>query len=403
MAWKNIQVKKSTRISVDNFRIQAVILEFEYCNLLLFNTYFPCDSRKAVLSNEETEKLQNLLSDISSIKEKYSKKYGTSIIAGDINFDDNRYTGHTAAINTFLEQHRLCSAWDSFPIDFTFSFGQAVSTIDHFFISNSNLNILLEAGVLHDPENLSGHSQIYVKIDLVKASNPPEKLSKPPRLNWGRSSTDQHAKYTQQLHDQLALHEPQPCLHECQDILCSNALHIQYMDNMAKELLTAMVDSAWDNLEATKGTTGDQASRKFTIPGWNESVKPFQNEARFWYSLWASAGKPLHSVVPGVEHDLYTYMKFSRNNYHYAVRRTQNCLKSIENEKVVSKMGTPEMFDEIKNICRNRKTDLTSVVDDVHGAKNISNNFKGIYEQLYNEQGDISEDLIEEIHGKVEQ
>ena len=66
-------------------------------------------------------------------------------------------------------------------------------------------------------------------------------------------------------------------------------------------------------------------------------------------------------------------------------------------------MGTPEMFDEIKNICRNRKNDLTSVVDDVHGAKNISNHFKDIYEQLYNEQGDISEDLIEEIHKKVEQ
>ena len=65
-------------------------------------------------------------------------------------------------------------------------------------------------------------------------------------------------------------------------------------------------------------------------------------------------------------------------------------------------MGTPKMFDEIKNICRNRKTDLTSVVDDVHGAKNISNHFKGIYEQLYNEQGDISEDLIGEIHSKVE-
>ena len=281
MAWKNIQVKKSTRISVDNFRIQAVILEFEYCNLLLFNTYFPCDSQKAVLSNEETEKLQNLLSDISSIKEKYSKKYGTSIIAGDINFDDNRYTGHTAAINTFLEQHRLCSAWDSFPIDFTFSFGQAVSTIDHFFISNSNLNILLEEGVLHDPENLSGHSPIYIKIDLVKASNPLEKMSKPPRLDWGRSSTDQHAKYTQQLYDQLALHEPQPCLLECQDVLCSNTLHTQHIDSMTKDLLTAMVDSAWDNLESTKGNTGDQASREFTIPGWNESVKPFQNEARF--------------------------------------------------------------------------------------------------------------------------
>ena len=81
-----------------------------------------------------------------------------------------------------------------------------------------------------------------------------------------------------------------------------------------------MVDSAWDNLEVSKGTTGDQSSREHTIPGWNEGVKPFQTEARFWYNLWLSAGKPLHSSVPGVEHDLFIFMKSSRNNYHYAIR-----------------------------------------------------------------------------------
>ena len=104
--------------------------------------------------------------------------------------------------------------------------------------------------------------------------------------------------------------------------MCSSRSHLQDIDSMTQKLITAMVDSAWDNLEATKGTTGDQASREYTIPGWNEKVKPFQNEARFWYNLWDSAGKPVHSSVPGIEHDIFTYMKTSRNQYHYAVRRT---------------------------------------------------------------------------------
>ena len=151
---------------------------------------------------------------------------------------------------------------------------------------------------------------------------------------------------------------------------------------MTRELLAAMVDSVWDNLEATKGTTGDQASRKFTIPGWNERVKPFQNEARFWFNLWLSAGKPVHSSVPGVENDLFSYMKFSRNNYHYAVRRTQNDLKKIENDKIIAKLGTTGMFEEIKSVCRDKKAEVTSVIDDIHGAKNISNHFKSIYENL---------------------
>ena len=77
-------------------------------------------------------------------------------------------------------------------------------------------------------------------------------------------------------------------------------------------------------------------------------------------------------------------MKASKNQYHYAVRRTQNKLNSIESDKVVAKMGSPGMFEEIKKSCRNIKSDVTAVIDDVHGAGNISNHFKNIYEELYN-------------------
>ena len=46
-------------------------------------------------------------------------------------------------------------------------------------------------------------------------------------------------------------------------------------------------------------------------------------------------------------------------------------------------MGTPGMFEEIRNVCRNKKSEVTTVVDDVHGAKNISNHFKSIYMNNY--------------------
>ena len=91
-----------------------------------------------------------------------------------------------------------------------------------------------------------------------------------------------------------------------------------------------------------------ETSTEHNIPGLNEHVKPFQNEARFWYSLLESAGKPVHTSVPGTEHTFFTNMKASKNHYHFAVRRTQNNLKNIENDKVVSKMGSPAMFEEIK-------------------------------------------------------
>ena len=401
IAWKKIQVKKATRLISDNFRIQAVILEYENCKLLLINTYFPCDSHRLTLSDLESTELHTLLNNISSLKHQYSPKFDTSIVLGDLNFDDIRYTGHTQAMNNFLEKQRFCSVWDSFPVDFTFTSGHSCSTLDHFLISNTQSNIVLDAGVMHDPENLSGHSPIFLKVDLAKANNPPEDLKRNPRLNWSRSSEEQREKYSQQLNDTLSQScDASSCL-LCSDLQCCQDSHLKDIDKVTNKLLGAMVDSAWENLESTKGTTGDQSSRKFTIPGWNTLVKPFQSEASFWYNLWLSAGKPVQSSVPGVDHDLYTLKNSSRNQYHFAVRRAQHSLNLIENDKLISKMGSPEMFEEIKKVCKDNKSDLTSVVDDVHGAQNISNYFKNIYEELYNEQEDMDKQIIDDIYTNV--
>ena len=401
VAWKKLQVTKTTRLACDNFRLQAIILEYMNCRLLLINTYFPCDPLKITLSDLESSELHNLLNNISSLKQQYSQKFDTHIVLGDLNFDDIRYTGHTQAVNNFLEKERLCSVWDSFPVDFTFASGESSSTLDHFLISNTQSSIVLDAGVMHDPENVSGHSPIYLKIDLAKANNPPEEIQRNPMLNWGWSSEEQRQEYSLQLQGILSQPcDPPPCL-ECDDLQCYQSSHCQDIDKVTSKLLGAMADSAWENLESTKGTTGDQSSRKFTIPGWNSLVKPFQGEASFWYNLWVSAGKPTHSSVPGVEHKLFTLKKTSRNQYHYAIRRAQHSLNQIENNKLISKMGSPEMFEEIKKSCKDRNSDLTSVVDDVHGAQNISNYFQEIYEKLYNEQDDMSQDIIDDIHENV--
>ena len=214
---------------------------------------------------------------------------------------------------------------------------------------------------------------------------------------WLTLLFDQHKCYTEQLDLQLQ----QGVQLQCDNILCDDAAHLHYIDRDTKEILKAITDSAWDNLESSKGTTGDQSCRRHTIPGWNERVRPFQNEARFWYSLWVSTGKPRQSSVPGVDHDLFTNMKTSKNQYHYAVRRTQRSLDKIESDKVVSKLGSPEMFEEIKNQCKNRSSNVSTVIDDVHGSENISNHFKNIYEELYNEQFEISETTVREIRDNV--
>ena len=54
------------------------------------------------------------------------------------------------------------------------------------------------------------------------------------------------------------------------------------------------------------------------ISGWNNFVKPYAEESRFWSSLWISAGK----LMSG---ELFTLMKSKKNQYKYAVRRIKRC------------------------------------------------------------------------------
>ena len=143
-----------------------------------------------------------------------------------------------------------------------------------------------------------------------------------------------------------------------------------------------VVDSAWECLIINKGSSDSNPG----IQGWNSNVKLFQDEAKFWNSIWNSAGRPRQGNTPGIEHPLNTNMKYSRNQYHFAVGRTQHSLQSIENYKLICGINFPNLFEKIKKSCRETNSNITSVVDDVHDAVQITNHFKLIYEALYNEQ-----------------
>ena len=174
------------------------------------------------------------MNDISFIKIQYSKKYDTSIIAGDINFDDNRYTGHTQAINNYLLEKGLSSIWEYIPGDFTFAAGSSFSTIDHFFIPSNQTNMVVEAGSIHDSENLSGHCPIFVKLNLKKASKPQEDIVKKPRLNWNNSSTQQRNNYSSKVQEKLQQNDDHLL---CNNVSCENFHHQCYIDQYTSNLL----------------------------------------------------------------------------------------------------------------------------------------------------------------------
>ena len=127
---------------------------------------------------------------------------------------------------------------------------------------------------------------IYVKVDLAKANNPKEEIKGNPGLNWVGSSSDQKEEYVQHLENLLQDLSETPAALLCENVLCDHPVHVSDIDQATKKLLGAVSQAAWESLEITKGTTGDQCSRAFTIQGWNDMVKPCQGEAQSLDICW---------------------------------------------------------------------------------------------------------------------
>ena len=84
-------------------------------------------------------------------------------------------------------------------------------------------------------------------------------------------------------------------------------------------------------------------SSKVTMPGWNEHIKPYSDEAKFWHQLWLSAGRPLFG-------DIFINMKFSKKQFKFAIRRLKRCREKIQNEKFLTSLleNNGNFYDEIR-------------------------------------------------------
>ena len=94
------------------------------------------------------------------------------------------------------------------------------------------------------------------------------------------------------------------------------------------------------------GSTSDKSGFKSgCVPGWNEEVGPFREDADFWHAVWLSAGRPNHG-------QLHVAMARSRNLYHYAVRRAKRNADYLKAKKLfeASMVGDVQLLKEMKRV-----------------------------------------------------
>ena len=145
IAFPNSIKNNISDVSPGFWRVQAITVKLIDSTLLLLNTYFPTDPRRA--DQDETE-LQETLSNIKKVIRR--NDFDDIVWAGDINADFVRGTSHTNEVSENLDDLGLIKSWDKFDVDFTCCHELVgvshTSVLDHFFWSTVIGENMTDAG-----------------------------------------------------------------------------------------------------------------------------------------------------------------------------------------------------------------------------------------------------------------
>ena len=300
----------------------------------------------------------------------------------------NHLSYHTLTAIHAMENVDVRQIWqlgDKYQIDFTCIHNAnggnvATSIIDHFLCSSEIGNKILDAGVIHSPENRSDHSPVYCVFSALNIRMDTSSQSKiPSKPSWKSSTEEQKDQYKHQLDEKLDHIFIPSCVLLCKDVKCRSKEHCDSVDKLAIDVLETVQLTAEESLSCPGGSAGNRSAHK-PVPGWNESVKPYRDTAYFWHQIWLSCGRPINN-------DVHRIMKRTKNIYHYQFRKNKKAEDIVKKNKLLDAClnGGGDVFKEIKST-RNTRQVVANAMDGV--VEDIPEHFKTIYSGLYNSVDD---------------
>ena len=247
-----------------------------------------------------------------------------------------------------------------------------IATLDHFFWNHDLEEKVMDAGVIHSPDNFSDHCPIYCIINCdIPGSTQNIQNGAPPKPKWKKATREEKEAFVEHLDEQLQLLDIPESVLTCTDVHCKDETHRADSDIFMTAILDTIDATAYNCLPVSNPHSERSRSKKI-VPGLSEFVKPFRDKAFFWSQVWKSAGRPLNC-------QLHSIMKRSRNLYHFHVRKNKKSEDIIKKNKLLDACinGNGDVFAEIKKI-RQHSPAVATTMDGV--KDDIPNHFKGIFE-----------------------
>ena len=397
---KALRGVKKEKVLTGSWRIQAEILHFGDFRLLWANVYFPCDPRIVNFDEAELLQVQNELRKVLD-----NGGYDGCLCAGDWNYDARRTSGFARSMSKFLEDVGLVSVWEKFGIDFTHMHTDHKSTsiLDNFYVNSTLLPYVEDAGPLHLGDNPSGHSPILLKLRVGDIPHCPQgegDVRQPRRIAWHKADNQQLKEYSEVLTRNLENLEVPETL-KCCDVKCGDAKCSQERDSFVTDVVAAWIEASYTSLPVVASTKVEGKQRRLVLPGWKEKCEPLRKDAKFWYSVWMSAGKPSTG-------ELHKLMVTTRVKFRSAVRKIKceaNSAKAFS-FLAAAESGDRALLKEMRKVVgrKHQEQELPESLEGAVGHNGVLEKFRSLYEALYNSagtQGKVDE-LLQTMDGMID-
>ena len=320
---------------------------------------------------------------------------------GDLNWDPRRRSGFSNTVSSFIERVGLHTAWEKFPVSHTHVHTdlQATSILDHFLMDEALLKVVESAVAVDLGDNLSRHSPCLLQVRVGELPSRPKvkEGKKMRRPAWYKADDAMKEAFKLECESKLLQLVPPPCL-QCMDASCKESSHSEDRDGFMLDVMGCVIEASQKIIPLTGG--GQGCSEEKSVPGWREEVEPLRQAALFWHSVWVSLGRPPVGQARMV-------MVRTRSKYHYAIRAVKAREEEIKRQRLLdaSRKGNMDLLAEMKKIKGNKKksNQLPDQVGEARGGTAIVEEFKKVYEELYNslDDSEVLKQMKEEIESKT--
>ena len=213
---------------------------------------------------------------------------------------------------------------------------------------------------------------------------PAEELVRVPRrLAWEKAQTEEVRQFTDLLKVKVEQLEDLHTL-GCEDVRCKNQQHSEERDEHVLNVMSAWIEAGYSTIPTVPPPKVEGKGKRSLLPGWKENCEPLSRAAKFWYSVWLSAGKP-------VSGELHQLMVGTRVKFRSAVRKAKQeanaCLSSTMLR--AAEAGDRALLQEMSKVGKSKvkAQELPDSLEGAMGHNSILEKFRDLYEALYNSAG----------------